>query len=201
MTLYYAPGACSLAPHIILHEAGIEADLRKVDLKAKKVEGGADFRKVSPNGYVPALELQDGQVLTEAAVILQYIADRAPGAKLAPPNGTMERYRVDEMLNFIATELHKPFGALFDPSLKDLREPMLAKIGQRLDRVQALLHGKSYLVGDAFTIADAYLAVILSWADHVQLDLSKWPDIAAYRKRILDRPAAQKALKAEGLLH
>jgi glutathione S-transferase len=200
MKLYYAPGACSMAPHIVLHEAGIDATIEKVDLRAKKTESGADFLKINPKGYVPALQLDDGSVLTEAAVIMQYLADRAPGAKLAPPNGTMERYRLQEMLNFITSELHKAFSPLFDPSLPEpARKPILDRIGKRLDLVEKQLEGKQYLFGDAFTIADAYLATIVNWSGHVTLDLSKWPNIKAYRKRVLDRPGAKAVLKAEGL--
>jgi glutathione S-transferase len=184
----------------VLHETGLDAKLEKVDLKAKKTETGADFTKVNPNGYVPALQLDDGSLLTEAAVILQYLADRTPAAKLLPPNGTMERYRVLEMLNFTATELHKAFGPLFDPSLPEpARAALVNRVGKRFDVLEGRLEGKAWICGEAFTIADAYLATIVNWSGFVKIDLSRWPKLKDYRKRVLDRPAAKAALKAEGL--
>jgi glutathione S-transferase len=199
MKLYYSPGACSLAPHIVLHETKIDAQIEKVDLASKKTEKGDDFLKVNPLGYVPALKLDDGGVLTEASVIVQYLADRTPGAKLVPAAGSIERYHLMETLNFISTELHKQFSPLFDPKCpEDVRAAQLDRIGKRLDHIEKRLDGKEYLFGQ-FTVADAYLATIVNWSGYVKLDLSKWPNVKAYRKRVLDRPAAREALKAEGL--
>ena len=201
MILYYSPGACSLAPHIVLHEAALQVTLRKVDLKKKVTDAGTDYRDINPHGYVPALELENGDVLTEAGVILQYLADRAPGAKLAPPNGTMGRYRLQEWLSFTATEMHKPYGLLWDPALPDeVRRGVKDRIGQRLDVVNRHLHDHSYLLDDGFSVADAYLATILGWSEHVGIDLSRWREVQSYFRHVTERPAARAALKAEGLL-
>jgi glutathione S-transferase len=201
MKLYYSPGACSLSPHMVLREAGIDFTLEKVDLKTKKTEAGADYLKVNPNGYVPALQLDDGTVLTEGPAIVQYLADRAPGAKLAPANGTIERYRLQEALNFISTELHKQFSPLFDPAApEDLRKAQVERIGRRFDFVEKRLSAKPFWLGEAFTVADAYLFTIVNWSAFVKIDLSKWPRLKEYRKRIAERPSTQAALKAEGLL-
>lgn len=205
MKLYFAPGACSLSPHIALREAGLSFDLEQVDLATKKTKSGADFAAVNPKNYVPALALDNGEVLTEAAVIAQYIADKANGAgkSLLPPAGTMERYRVQEWLNYIAAELHKGMGQLFNPKLPDsfrqtVKESLLPP---KFDYLSKKLEGRQYLMGDTFTVADAYLFTILNWSDLLGVDLSPWPVLQAYKARVAARPAVQAALKAEGLLH
>ncbi len=198
MKLYFSPGACSLSPHIVLREAGLPFQLEKVDLKAHKTAGGADFYAVNPKGYVPALQLDDGQVLTEGAAIVQYIADRKPESKLAPAAGTMERYRLQEWLTFISTELHKAYSPLFKATTPD--ETKLAQkdlIGRRLDFVAKHLDGKQYLMGDVFTAADAYLFTILRWSKGVNVDLGKWPTLPPYIDRISARPAVAAAMEAE----
>ena len=201
MKLYYSPGACSLSPHIVLVESGLGFDLEKVDLAAKKTERGADYWKVNPKGYVPALELDDGQVLTEGPAIVQYLADRVPQKKLAPPAGTMERYRLQEWLNFISTELHKGFSPLFNPKASDdWKSAARELLGRRIAIVAKQLEGKSYAMGTAFTVADAYLFTILRWARHVKLDLSPWPVLPDYLDRVAARPAVHAALAAEGLI-
>lgn len=200
MKLYYAPGACSLAPHMVLREAGLDFTLEKVDLKAHQTETGGDYYAVNPKGYVPALQV-DGQLLTEAAVILQYLADQKPAAKLIPPNGTLERYRVQEWLNFISTEVHKPLGSFFSPTLHaDTRKATEEKLASRFDYLSKQLDGKPYLMGEQFTVADAYLDTILNWTRPLKVDLSKWRTLLDYMKRVASRPAVQQALKAEGLI-
>ncbi|HVE49721.1 MAG TPA: glutathione transferase GstA [Casimicrobiaceae bacterium] len=196
MKLYYSPGACSFAPHIAAVEAGIPVTLVKVDLRSHKVSDASDFYTVNLKGYVPVLELDDGTKLTEAAVVLQYLADRNPG-KLAPAFGSMERYRLMEWLNFVATELHKGMGALWNPSMESVRGPIMEKIGKRLDFLAAALTNRQFLHGDSFTIADAYLFTILSWAKPLKVDLSRWPAITSYIERIGARPAVQQAKRAE----
>ena len=200
MKLYYTPGACSLAPHIVLREGGFKFDLEKVDLAAKQTETGADFRAVNPKGYVPALQLDDGQILTEASVIVQYLADQKPRRHLAPSLKTPERYRMMEWLNFISTEIHKTFSPMFDPTCpQDLRDKLVARLSGRFDYLAQTLDGKSFLLGADFSVADAYLFTILNWSNFVKIDLGKWPALQEYQKRVADRPAVKKALKAEGL--
>lgn len=200
MKLYYSPGACSLSPHIVLNEGGFTYDTERVDLASGKTETGADYRAVNPNGYVPALLLDDGQVLTEGPAIVQYLADRVPEKRLAPPAGTIERYRLMEWLNFISTELHKGFGALFNPQApEEWKTAVKAQLAQRIGHVSQRLEGKTYIMGDDFTVADAYLFTVLGWSQYVGLDLSPWPMLAAYLGRVAARPAVQAALKAEGL--
>ncbi len=200
MKLYFSPGACSMAPHIALREAGLTFDIEQVDLATKKTKSGADYKQINPKGYVPALQLDNGEVLTEAPVILQYIADQKPESGLAPKPGTMERYRTQEWLNFITSELHKGFGALFNPAVpEDYRKIAIEKIGLRLDFLAGKLDGKQYLQGDKFTAPDAYLFTILGWAPHLKVSLDKWPALAAYSGRVAARPAVQATLKAEGL--
>ena len=201
MKLYIKPGACSLSPHIVLREAGVDFDLEQVDLATKKTETGADFRAVNPKGYVPALELDDGAVLTEGAAIVQFIADIHPEAGLAPPAGTLERARVQEHLNFVAAELHKSFSPLFSPaSSDDAKETARAKVRQRLDDVERMLaDGRPYLTGETFTVADAYLFTIASWARPTGIGLDDWPHVAAFVERVGAREAVQAALRAEGL--
>jgi glutathione S-transferase len=200
MKLYYTPGACSLAPHIGLREAGYQFDLEQVDLAAKKTKSGADYTKINGKGYVPALQLDSGEVITEAPVILQYIADQKPESGLAPKAGTMERYRTQEWLNFVTSELHKGFGILFNPALPENARPaVIDRLGQRLDFLAKQLDGKPYLTGDKFTVPDAYLFTVLSWAPHLKISLDRWPTLKTYVERVAGRPQVQAALKAEGL--
>lgn len=201
MKLYYSPGASSLAPHIAACEAGIDFDLKKVDLKAKKLAEGGDYLKVNGKGYVPALGLEDGSLLTECPAILQYLADLNPLSGLAPKPGTMERYRLQEMLNFITSELHKGLGTLFHPkATPEWKAAVTERLGARFDYLAKELAGKQYLMGDRFTVADAYLFTILNWAPIVKFDLGRWPAVTDYQKRVGRRPKVQEALKAEGLV-
>jgi len=199
MKLYYSPGACSQAPHIALIEAGLPFDLAKVDLATKRLDTGEDYTAINAKGAVPAIALDDGGILTENAVVLQYIADHAPDAHLMPPFGTIARYRLLEWLNFIATELHKGFGPLFHPAGSDAdkvaaRDSLAAKF----DYVAGELGDGPFLTGSQFTIADAYLFVVLGWARIFHLDLARWPALAAFRARLLERPSVRAALHAEG---
>jgi len=199
MNLYYSPGACSLAPHIVMREAGFPVELKKVDLKAKQFEGG-DYKTVNGKGYVPALRLDDGSVLTEAPVVMQYLADQKPESGLAPKAGSMDRYRLQEWLNFITSELHKGMGNFFNPALTDeWRKAVTDRLSLRMDWLAKQLEGRNYLMGDKFTVADAYLFVILNWAAPSKFDLSRWPVLQEYHKRVAARPKVQEALKAEGL--
>jgi glutathione S-transferase len=199
MKLYYSPGACSLAPHIAMRELGIDVDLKKVDLKAKQYDGG-DYKQVNPKGYVPAVETPAG-VLTEAPVILQYLADQKPDAGLAPKPGDPARYKLQEMLNFITSEMHKGFGNFFNPAMNDgWRQAVTDRLKIRLDWLAKQLEGKQFIMGDKFSVADAYLFTILNWAGPSKFDLSPWPAITDYHKRVGGRPKVQEALKAEGLV-
>jgi glutathione S-transferase len=201
MKLYFAPGACSLSPHIVLAESGAKYDAEQVDLRAKTTKSGADYRTVNVKGAVPALQLDDGSVLTEGSAIVQYIADKNPGAKLAPAAGTMERYRLQEWLNYVATEVHKNFSPLFNPKTPDEWKTMLKEmIAARFDYLTESLKGKSYLMGEAFSVADAYLFTILNWTFPTKIDLGKWPVLKAYYDRIAARPAVHATMKAEGLI-
>jgi glutathione S-transferase len=200
MKLYYSPGACSLSPHIVMREAGIPVQLVKVDLKTRKTEDGTDFRAVNGKCQVPTLELPDGQRLTEGPAIVQYLADQAPTRGLAPASGTIERYRLQEWLNFISTELHKQFSPLFDPACEDgLRARQAERIGGRLDWITKQLGGRDFVMGNTFTAADAYLFTVLSWTKGVGIDLAKWPVVAAYAGRVGQRQPVRDALRAEGL--
>jgi len=199
MKLYYTPGACSLSPHIALREAGLSFDLEKVDLATKKTESGKDFNTINFKGYVPALQLDDGSILTEGPAIVQYIADKAPQSKLAPANGTIERYRLQEWLNFISTELHKGFSPLFNASYpEDAKKIVRDNLGKRFDQLRAPLEKGPFLMGAQFTIADAYLFTVLGWGQWT--NISKWAWLKAYHTRVSERPHVQAALKAEGLL-
>jgi glutathione S-transferase len=201
MKLYYYPGACSLAAHIVLREAGFDFELDKVDLAEKTTASGEDYRMVNPKGYVPALGLDDGQVLTEDAVILQYLADLKPEAGLAPKAGGLECYRELEWLTFIATELHKTLGALFNPRITpEWRENQIALFGRRAAWLARELGDHPYLMGENYSIADAYLFTILGWCKLFDIDLSLWPKLPDYMARIAARPAVQAAMKAEGLI-
>jgi glutathione S-transferase len=201
MKLYYSPGACSLAPHIVLNELGEKYDLEKVDLAEKKTETGADFNAVNGKGYVPTLEFAKDQVLTEVATILQYLADKAEGSKLLPKFGSMERYRAMETLNFIASELHKGIGGLFAKGMpEDGKKLIIERVSKRLGWIDSQLARKPFLLGDDFSVADAYAFTVMNWGQWVGIDLKQWPNIAAYMERIASRPAVQTALKKEGLL-
>jgi glutathione S-transferase len=200
MKLYYAPAACSLAPHIALSEAGLAHELVRIDLRTHTLPDGSDYAAVNPKGYVPVLELDDGTRLTEAAVILQYIADRNPGT-LAPAFGSMERWRLMEWLNFIATELHKGFGPLWKPNTPaEYKTIVVDALGKRFDFVAPVLAAQPYLTGERFTIADAYLFTILNWAKILKVDLARWPSLGQYLDRVAARPRVQQALREEHLL-
>lgn len=201
MKLYYKPGACSLSAHIVLREAGLPFDLAKVDLVTKTLDDGSDFRAVNPKGQVPILALDEGGTLTECAVIVQYVADKVPDSGLIPAAGTMERYRVQELLNFIASELHKGVVPLF-PMLKDVvsetYKGFAGKVlGAKLSVLDRQLEGKAYLTGDVFTVADAYAYTVLSWLPRIGFDLSPFPNLVAFAERVAARPAVQAAHAAE----
>jgi len=202
MKLYYSPGACSLSPHIVAREAGIAVDLKRVDLKSKTLaDGGASYTAINGKGYVPALGLDDGSVLTEGPAIVQYMADQKPDSGLAPKAGTMERLRLQEWLNFISAELHKAMGTFFMPkATPEWKAAVTERLGVRFDYLAKELAGKQYLMGDKFSVADAYLFTILNWAPMVKFDMSRWPALGEYQKRVGQRPKVQEALKAEGLL-
>ena len=200
MKLYYSPGACSLSPHIALCEAGLPVELKKVNLGAKAIDGGGDYMAVNAKGYVPALELPNGDVLTEGPAIVQYIADQNAASRLAPPAGTIERYRLQEWLNFITSELHKNFSPLFNKATSaEWKAGATANLEKRFEYLAAKLKGKQYLLGDQFTVADGYLFTVLRWTKSVGIDLSKWPALADYVARVAARPKVQEALAAEGL--
>jgi glutathione S-transferase len=198
MKLYFSPGACSLHPQIALREAGLPFDLVRVDLRAHKLADGTDYYGINPKGYVPVLELDDGSRLTEGAVIDQYIADRNPAAKLLPPPGSMDRLRTQEWLHFIGTEIHKAFSPLFNPALPDKdKEAQRKKIATRFDYVERELGDRPYLLGDTFTVADAYLFNMLRWTAFTEIDLGTWPHLKAFFARVEARPAVKSALEAE----
>ncbi|HEY4067402.1 MAG TPA: glutathione transferase GstA [Burkholderiaceae bacterium] len=201
MKLYFSPGACSLAPHIVLHESGLAFERVQADLKSHTLPGGADFYAVNSKGYVPLLELDNGERLSEGPAIVQYIADQVPAKKLAPANGTMERYRLQEWLNFITSELHKGIGGLFNAAMPDEGKAVIrTRATGKLKWVDAQLEGKQYLMGDSMTVADAYLFTIANWTGHTGIDISGMKNLSAYQARMAARPAVQAALKAEGLL-
>ena len=202
MKLYYSPGACSLSPHIVLREAGLKFDLERVDLAAKKLkESGADYLPINPKGQVPVLQLDDGDKLTEGPAIVQYIADQKPESGLAPANGTRLRYHVQEWLNFVTSDLHKVFAPLFRPTTPEefvkITKETLANKFAYLDQHLAK---NQYLLGDKFTVADAYCFVIVGWSKYKEIDLARWPNLKAYMDRIAARPKVQEAMKAEGLI-
>lgn len=201
MKLYFSPGACSMAPHIVLREAGYRFDLDKLDRATKHTASGEDYTQINPNGYVPTLRLDDGQVLTEGSVIMQYLADQKPDAGLAPKAGTLERYRLMEWLNFISSEVHKTLGALFNPKITpEWKEDRVALFGRRCDHLARALGNKPYLMGDKFSIADAYLYTVLSWTGFLKVDMGKWPTLKDYMTRVNARPAVKEAMRAEGLI-
>lgn len=201
MKLYYTPGVCSLSPHIILKESGLPHSLVKTDIRAKTIDGGADYKAKNPLGYVPALELDDGTLLTEGPAIVQYIADKAPEKKLAPANGTLDRYKMQSWLNFVSTELHKGgFSPLFNPALADdVKKVFRDRLMTRLDHLENHLKKNDYLLGSTFSLPDAYLFTVLRWTVPMKIDLAPYPAIQAYQKRIAARPGVQAAMAAEGL--
>jgi len=201
MKLYYSPGACSLSPHIVATEAGIPIELEKVDLASHKTESGQDFNAINPKGYVPALRLDSGGILTEGPAIVQYLADQKPASGLTPAAGTIERYRVQEWLTFIGTELHKPFSPLFNKASAD-EAKQLAKsnIAKRLSYLNDQVADRQFLIGSQFTVADAYAFTIVNWTNFVGIDLKPYPNVVAYMARVGARPKVQETLKAEGLL-
>lgn len=201
MKLYYFPGACSIAPHIVAREAGIALELEKVDLGSRRTATGEDYLAVNPKGYVPALRLDDGSVLTEVSVLVQYLADQAPGSGLIPPAGSMERYRILEWIGYISTEIHKGFGPLWNAKLApEARAAAVAALAHRLDLVEKTLASRPFLTGERFTVADAYLFAVASWAPWVKLDMAPWPKLRDFVARVAARPKVQEALEAEGLV-
>ncbi|MER0784311.1 glutathione transferase GstA [Pseudomonas aeruginosa] len=200
MKLYYAPYTCSLSPHIVLRELGLPFELVKVDNKTKLTADGRDFRTVNPKGYVAALELDDGQVLTEGPAIVQYLADLKPESGLAPATGTWERVRLQEWLNFVTSEIHAGSAPLFNAALpEDAGAFFRAKLLKRFDFLQDTLGRQDYLTGAAFSVADAYLFTVLGWCKFFSIDLGRWPALPAYVKRVGSRPAVQAALRAEAV--
>jgi len=200
MKLYFSPGACSLSPHIVLRETGQNFELEQVNNQEKKTKSGKDYWTVNPKGQVPCLELDNGDKLTEGPVIVQYIADRKAAAGLAGAPGTMERYRIQEWLSFVGSELHKSYGPMFRPTTPDAYKDISRQnIGKRLDWIDKQLAGKQYLMGDKFSVADAYMFAVLRWSPRVNIDIAKWPNVKAYVDRVAARPKVQEALKAEGL--
>ena len=201
MKLYFSPGACSLSPHIVLQEAGLPFEKVKTDTKTKVMENGGDFKQINPLGYVPVLELDDGTRITEGPAIVQYIADKVPGKNLAPANGTPERIKLQSWLNFITSELHKGFSPLFNPAMPDEAKKIFReRLATRFAHLDKHFAGNDYLMGKAFSVADPYLFTVSNWAPRVDVDLSSFGNVLAYRKRVAERPAVQAAMKAEGLL-
>jgi glutathione S-transferase len=201
MKLYYLTGACSLASNIALREAGLKFELVKVDRHTKKAADGQDFMELNPKGYVPALALDNGEILTENVTVLQYIADRNPSAKLAPAAGTMERYRLMEWLSFINSELHKGFSPLFrNDASEDVKQFTLKNLTKRLDYANQALGSKTFVMGEQFTVADAYLFTVLNWASPIKIELDQWPQLKRLHERVGTRAHTVAALKAEGLV-
>ena len=201
MKLYYSPGACSLSPHIALKESGLAFEAIAAPTKTHKLADGTDYYTINPLGYVPFLVLDDGRTLHEGPAIVQYIADQVPAKQLAPANGTWERYKLQEWLNTIGTELHKSFSPLFTPGMPDEAKAIAkTRLISRLTWVDGELAGKTYLMGDTFTVADAYLFTVASWSKHVGIDISGLTNLVAYSARVSERPAVQEALRAEGLI-
>lgn len=201
MKLYYSPGACSLSPHIALHEAGLSFEAIAAPTKTHKLPDGTDFYSINPLGYVPYLTLDDGRSLHEGPAIVQYIDDLVPEKQLAPANGSYERYKLQEWLTFIGTELHKGFSPLFNPSTPaEYKTGVISRLLERLKWVDSQLAGKQYLMGDTFTVADGYLFTVTNWARMVHVDISGFAELAAFRARVGERPAVVAAMKAEGLL-
>ena len=199
MKLYYSPGACSLSPHIVAREAGIALDLVKVDLQTHKTADGADYYRINPRGHVPALELEHGTLLREGVAIVQFLADRAPSARLAPPPGTFERVQLQEWLSYIGTELHKQFHWLFHPAPEETRQAQRAKLAKAFEQLDQRLAQNDYLLGKQFSVADAYAFTVVNWCSMVKIDLAPYPNVQRFMARVKDRPKVQEALKAEGL--
>ncbi|NVK16629.1 MAG: glutathione transferase GstA [Rhodobacteraceae bacterium] len=202
MKLYYKPGACPLASHIALYETGRPFEIEAVDTAAGRTESGADYHAVNPKGYVPALGLDDGSILTEGAAVLQYIADNHPEAGLAPAAGTLARARMQEQLNWIGTELHKAFGPLFREGTSEAgKDAARTAVAGKFDFIETqLADGREWLIEDRFSVADAYLFVVSNWANFTGIDLARWPNLAAFVSRSASRPSAQAAMRAEGLI-
>jgi glutathione S-transferase len=201
MKLYFSPGACSLSPHIVLLEGGFAFDTEKVNLADKKTASGADFLAINPKGYVPTLQLDNGEVLTEGPAIVQYLADQVPGKQLAPVAGSMERYRLMEWLNFISTELHKTFSPLFKPTATaEMKQTARDTLTARLDVIERQLQKQDYINGNQFSVADAYLFTVLGWTRHVHFELGRWPAVQGYLQRLAARPSVRAAMLAEGLI-
>ena len=200
MKLYYTPGVCSLSPHIMLEEAGLKFNLVKTDIRAKTTDGGGDYKKTNPLGYVPALELDDGTILTEGPAIVQYIADLRPEKKLAPSNGTIERYKMQSWLNFLSSELHKGFSPLFNPAMPaDAAKIFRERLATRLAHLETHFAKNQFVMGNQFTAPDAYCFTVLRWTVPTKIDLAPYPNVQAYMKRVGERPAVRKAMTAEGL--
>jgi glutathione S-transferase len=200
MILYYSPSACSQAPHILMHEIGLSHDAKRVDLKSKVLEDGSSYLDINPKGAVPALQLDNGEVLTENAVILQYLGDRAGSHDVLPSLGSFRRYRVLEQVNFITTELHKRFGFLFDPEATDeMKKLVVERLTKKLDHIEKELGQGPFMMGDELTLADPYLFVIAGWTEKV-MGLDRWPNLRAFRERMMTRPSVRNVLKFEGLL-
>ena len=201
MKLYYSPGACSLSPHIALREAGLAFEPVLASTKSHKLQDGSDYYGINPLGYVPMLELDDGTRLREGPAIVQYIADQVPNKNLAPANGTLPRYRLQEWLTFIGTEIHKTFSPLFNPAMPEEAKAISRdKLASRFAWVDGELKNKPYLMGDSFSVADGYLFTVSNWTKPMNIDLAPYPNLVAYRERVAARPAVQEAMKAEGLL-
>jgi glutathione S-transferase len=201
MKLYYSPGACSLASHIVLQEIGQPFDISKVDLKTKTTQGGEDFTKVNPYGYVPSIKLDNGIVLNEGVAIMQYLADQSPDSKLVPENGSFERYKLQSMLTFINSELHKMIGSLFNPALSDeAKKAVIGRIEARLNTFSEQLGDDKFAVNNQYSVADAYLFTVLGWLKIFKIDINQWPKLASHAAMMAGRPAVQAALKAEGLI-
>ena len=200
MKLFLKPGACSLSPHIVLEESGLSYETETVDLRTKQTGSGGDFLAINPKGYVPALQLDSGELLTEGPAIVQYLADLAPEKKLAPANGSLQRYQLQSWLTFIGTELHKSCSPFFNPAApQEWKDIARANLERRLAYAEAQLAGRDYLMGEDFTVADAYLFTVMSWFKFIQLDLARWPALVAYQARVAARPGVQAALRSEGL--
>lgn len=201
MQLYYSPGACSLATHITLREAGLPFELKRADVRTKKLEDGSDYFAINSKGAVPALKLDDGQVLTEGVAIMQYLADQKPESNLAPRNGTLDRYRLQEWLNYVTSEVHKTFSPLWNPAAgEQVHAYTRANLEKKFDWLNTQLTGRKYLTGDTFTVADAYLFTVVNWTNFLGIDLARWPALRDYQARVAARPKVQEAMSAEGLL-
>lgn len=200
MKLYFSPGVCSLSPHIVLEESGLSFETEQVDLRKKTTASGADYSEINPKGYVPALVLDNGVLLTEGPAIVQYLADQVPDKQLAPANGTLARYQLQSWLTFIGTEVHKSFTPFFKPdSTPEMKDAARANLERRLGYINTELAGREYLLPEGYSVADIYLFVVLGWARLIKLDLTPWPQLQAFQARVGARPAVQRALKAEGL--